>query len=227
MPTAKQLFAQGPKGVANLHYEHFIFSFPEDVFFTKAFEIEKALGVPVLGFIIDELFHYGIVQKEERGDSRIGPKMRKRMKEYLLKHPMPLPPHTTTKSAMKLRQEKGLEQLVRIGREMQFDILANTSEGLIMWNRRIGILAVAGTSFCYVYKASHSFRMDINFPIMGYFQLGGGDIPGQLMKAINGELQSAADKLSERRRSFMIRKKRRQDKINYIRNKQMTRSDQN
>jgi hypothetical protein len=211
MPTAKQIFAQGPRGVANLHYEHFIFSFPEDAFFDKAIEMEEAFGVPLTGFIRDELYQYGLIELEDRGEYRIGPKMRKRMKEYLLKYPIPLPVPSEKKSAMRIRQEKGLEQLVKTGREKRFDILSNTSEGAIMWNRNIGILAVAGTSWCYVYRTGHSFRMDINFPILGYFQLGGSDIPGQLMKAINGELQSAADKLSERRRAFMIRKKRRQD----------------
>ena len=212
MPTGKQLFNPGPKCLKQLYYDHFIYSFPEEVFYNKADEMEEALGVPLLGFLRDELFLFGILEENDRGDSRIGPKMRKRMKEYLLIHPMPLPPQTGKKSAMKIRQEKGLKQLVMTGREMRFDILAHTSEGAIIWNRDIGVIVVAGRSWCYVYKTGHSFVMDVNFHILGYFQLGGNDIPGQLNKAINGEMQPRADALSLRRRAYMIRKKKGQDR---------------
>ena len=204
MPTGKQIFFTHNKKIG---YEYFLYSFPEDAFFDKIIEMEDLWQVPVGEFVRDELYRIGLIKN--RGEYRIGPKMRAKIKKYLFEHPMPLPERQIKNPSMKERQEKGRLKLLEIGREMGFDVFCENS-GVVIWSRPMGILAVAGNSWCYVYRTGHSIQMNKNFPVIGYFQLAGNDIHGRLMKAINGELQAGADALSERRKAFILRQKRNQ-----------------
>jgi len=204
MPTGTQIFLTKNNKIG---YEYFLYSYPEDAFFDKIIEMEDLWQVPVREFVRDELYRIGLIKN--RGEYRIGPKMRAKIKKYLFEHPMPLPERQIKNPSMKERQEKGRLKLLEIGREMGFDIFCENPR-VVIWSRPMGILAVAGNSWCYVYKTNHSIQMDVNFPILGYFQLAGSDIQGQLMKAINGELQAGADALSERRKSYVLRQKRNQ-----------------
>jgi len=214
MPTLQQILLVDSKK-NSLDYELFLYSFPEDSFFDKVAEMEKTWGVPVGEIVRDELFCMGL--NEERGEYRLGPKMRKKIMQYLNDHPMPLQDIPIKNLGMKKRQQEGKLKLLQIGRDMYFDILCD-DPGVMMWSRDLGILAVAGTSWCYIYKTCHSFRTDVNFPIIGYFQLAGRNISGQLAKAIMGSMQPQADALSERRRAFMVRKKKSLGRISSKRN---------
>lgn len=215
MPTFQQILSVDCKK-NSLDYELFLYSFQEDLFFDKVTEMEKVWGVPVGEIVRDELFCMGLI--EERGEYRLGPKMRKKIKKYLEESPMPLEKSPIKNPGMKRRQQEGQLKLLVAGIEMGFDVLCE-NPGVVIWSRKLGILAVAGTSWCYIYKTGHSFRTDVNFPIIGYFQLAGSNILGQLMKAISGELQPKADSLSVRRRAFMVRKKKRLRSISSKRNK--------
>ena len=204
MPTGKQIFFTHNKKIG---YEYFLYSFPEDAFFDKITEMEDLWQVPVGEFVKDELYRIGLLGN--RGKYRIGPKMRAKITQYLIENPMPLPDRPIKNPSMKARQRNGQLQLLEIGRVMGFDIFCENS-GVVIWSRKLGVLAVAGNSWCYVYRTGHSIQMNKNFPVIGYFQLAGSDIQGQLMKAINGELQDRADALSERRKAYILRQKRNQ-----------------
>jgi hypothetical protein len=44
-------------------------------------------------------------------------------------------------------------------------------------------------------------------PLVGYFQLSSADVVGKLKQAISGELKNRTDKLSERRKAYVMRQK--------------------
>ena len=48
---------------------------------------------------------------------------------------------------------------------------------------------------------------DMELRMIGYFQLSSADVVGKFKQAISGELKDRTDKLSERRKAYVIRQK--------------------
>ena len=114
-------------------------------------------NIPVGEFIMDELWLKGIV--ENRGEYRIGPRMRKKIKKFLFAHPMSVPKREVKNHSLRNRQIDGLAKLKEFGEKHDYLILYYDPESsLLMWDKRkTGILLNAGRSFCYVYQGGHSY----------------------------------------------------------------------
>jgi len=209
MATLLDLISVSDSQVKNAMYEHLLYCFPEPKFWDKIAEMEAILEVPVGEFVRDDLWLKGLV--ENRGEYRIGSKMRKKIKEYLLESPVPLDEVVVIKYSLRGRQTDGLAKLLEYGEKHRWLILYyEEGEALLMWKKsKRGILLNAGRSFAYLYKAGPSFHVDKNMPVIGYFQLSATDVVGKLKQALNGQMKERTDALSERRKQFIIRRRNR------------------
>lgn len=207
MATLFQIIGGGIKNKRHIIYEHFLYSYPSPDFYDKMDEMATYYGISFEEFIRDDLFRHGII--EDTGVHRIGPGVRGKIKDYLEKFPMPVYEQPLNNQKMKARQKAGLETLKQYGESNGYYIMAYIAgSGLVMWDvRKRGILVNCGSSWAYVYKTGLSFENHRHFPLLGYFQLGGNDVTGKLEEAINGELKDRTDKLSERRKAYVMRQK--------------------
>ena len=208
MVSLRKLISVSETDVKNTMFEYFLYSYPEQDFWDKVIEMEKAWNIPVREFVREELFLRGIII--ERSDvCRTGPHIRKKIKQFLYDHPMPVPEWHVTNQSLRNRQIDGLAKLKEFGEKHDYLILFfNAESSLLMWDKRkSGILLNAGRSFAYVYHGGFSYSFERDMPLVGYFQLSSADVIGKLKQAISGELKDRTDKLSERRKAYVIRQK--------------------
>ncbi len=190
-------------------YEHFLYCFPEQIFWDKIIEMEKAWQIPVGEFVRDELWLKGLI--ENRGEYRIGINMRKKIKEFLFDFPMPVPVREVKNQSLRNRQIEGLAKLKEFGEKHNYYILYyNPENSLLMWDKsKTGILLNAGRSFAYVYEGGFTCSFERDMPLVGYFQLSSSDVVGKLKEAISGGMKERTAALSERRKAFAMRQKER------------------
>lgn len=208
MVTLKKLISVSDTDLKNTMYEYFLYSYPEQMFWDKVIEMEEAWNIPVREIVRDELFLRGIII--DRSDvCRVGPPIRKKIKQFLFAHPMPVLAREVKNQSLRNRQIDGLTRLKEFGEKHDYLILYyNAESSLLMWDKRkTGILLNAGRSFAYVYKGGFSYSFERDMPLVGYFQLSSADVVGKLKQAISGELKNRTDKLSERRKAYVMRQK--------------------
>jgi len=208
MVTLKKLISVSDTDLKNTMYEYFLYSYPEQMFWDKVIEMEEAWNIPVREIVRDELFLRGIII--DRSDvCRVGPPIRKKIKHFLFAHPMPVLAREVKNQSLRNRQIDGLTRLKEFGEKHDYLILYyNAESSLLMWDKRkTGILLNAGRSFAYVYKGGFSYSFERDMPLVGYFQLSSADVVGKLKQAISGELKNRTDKLSERRKAYVMRQK--------------------
>lgn len=209
MSSLRDLVSVSDSKLKNAMYEHLLYCFPEPRFWDKIAEMEECFGVPVGEFVRDDLWLKGLV--ENRGEHRMGSKMRKLIKDFLLDNPVPLDEVVVKKHSLRYRQTDGLKKLQEYGVRHKWIILFyEPGEALLMWKKsKKGVLLNAGRSFAYLYQSGPSFSMDVNMPVVGYFQLSAKDVIGKLKQALIGGLEERTAALSERRKQFIIRRKNR------------------
>ena len=207
MATIFEIVGGSIKDTRHLRYEHFLYSYDTPDFWEKLNEMNQYYQVSFSEFVRDDLWRHGIIV--DRGEHRIDSRVRGKIKDFLEKSPMPMRKEPVKNQKMKDRQVAGLETLKQYGESNGFYILAYIEgSGLVMWDvRNRGILVNCGSSWAYVYKTGLCFENDKNFPLIGYFQLGGNDVTVKLEDAIDGRLKDRVDKLSARRKDFVMRKK--------------------
>lgn len=222
MVSLRKLITVSDTDLKNAMYEHFLYCFPEQIFWDKVNEMEMVWEIPVGEFVRDELWLKGIV--ENRGEYRIGPYLRKKIKQFLFNNPMPLPKREVKNQNLRNRQIEGLAQLKAFGEKHNYLILHyNPESSLMMWDKcKTGILLNAGRSFAYVYQCGFSFSFERNMPLVGYFQLSSGDVIGKLKEALNGQMKERTAALSERRKAFAMRQKARWERVNAKRKEAVT-----
>jgi len=209
MSTLRDLVSVSDSQLKNSMYELLLYSFPEPKFWDKIAEMEAVFAVPVGEFVRDDLWLKGIV--ENRGEHRMGSKMRKLIKDFLLDSPVLLDESVVKKHSLRDRQTNGLAKLQEYGDKHKWIILFyEEGEALVMYSKcKRGVLLNAGRSFAYLYKAGGSFNIDKNMPVVGYFQLCASDVVGKLKEALNGQMKERTAALAERRKQFIIRRKNR------------------
>lgn len=220
MATLRSLISVSDAENKNVRYEYFLYSYPEQIFWDKVLEMEQAWDIPVREIVRDELYLKGIV--EDRSDvCRVGPRIRKKIKQFLVDHPMPVLEWEVKNQSLRNRQIDGLKKLREYGMGHGYLILYYSEENcLLMWEKqKTGILLNAGRSFAYVYQGGLSYNMDRNMPLLGYFQLSASDVVTKFKQVINGELKERTQALSERRKQFIIRRKNRWKRFNEKRSK--------
>lgn len=202
MPTLNNIMYNSG---ASKVYRHFLYTFPQQKFFKKVKEISKYTGINIIEFLKSELFGLGLLdQGEHSPGSRT---LRRIVKAYLLEHPMTIHPKKIKRQDMVDRQLLGKRKLYDICKQMNWTEVHN-DKGLMMWDRWNGFLLITGTGWAYVYKTSEGFRTTKHFPLLGYFQLGGSDVVGELISCINGKRTYRAGQLSQRRLLYEGRRMR-------------------
>jgi len=208
MVTLKKLISVSDTDFKNTMYEYFLYSYPEQIFWDKVIEMEEAWNIPVREIVRDELFLRGIIV--DRSDvCRVGPPIRKKIKQFLFAHPMPVLAREVTNQSLRNRQIDGLAKLKEFGEKHDYLILYyNAESSLLMWDKRkTGILLNAGRSFAYVYQGGFSYSFERDMPLVGYFQLSSADVVGKLEDAISGGMKDRTDALSQRRKAYVMRQK--------------------
>jgi hypothetical protein len=190
------------KDWGSTRYEWYLYTFPRYQFFKKTREISEKLGFNIMDGIRDELWLRGLIQ--DRGSARMGREMRGKIKEALAEIGVRAIKRVK-RADMILRQEKGREELKEFGRTCGYTLIEDTA-GLVMWNRGMGFLVVCGGGWAYVYKTGTCVNFDKNMNVVGYFQLGGSNVKGQLIKAMDGNMTYRVYKFSCRQRMYMCRK---------------------
>lgn len=219
MASLLELISVSDTAVKNTMYDYLLYSYPEQPFWDKVIEMEQAWNVPVREVLRDELFLRGIII--DRSDvCRIGPRMRKKIKQFLFDHPMPVPEWEVTNHSLRNRQIDGLAKLKAYGEKHDYLILFyDPDSALLMWDKRkSGILLNTGRSFAYVYQGGRSYSFNMDLSMIGYFQLSSANVVSKFKEAINGHMEDRTAALSERRKQFIIRRKKRWTKFNSKRN---------
>ena len=210
MVSLRKLITVSETDVKNTMFEYLLYSYPEQDFWDKVLEMEAAWNIPVREVMRDEMFLRGMII--DRSDvCRSGPSIRKKIKQFLYDHPMPVPKWEVTNQSLRNRQIDGLAKLKEFGEKHDYLILYyNAESSLLMWDKRkTGILLNAGRSFAYVYHGGFSYSFERDMPLVGYFQLSSADVVGKLKQALNGQMEERTAALSERRKQFIIRRKNR------------------
>jgi hypothetical protein len=118
------------------------------------------------------------------------------------------------KPDMKVRQIKGREKLIEAGRLMGY-LLIEEEYGVMMIQRSMGFMVVAGNSFVYVYKTKGgTLGMGLECTQIGYFHLAATDIAMKLQKAMDGHMVFRAQRHGTRRAQFLKRRVNRNTQAN-------------
>ena len=185
-------------------YEWYLYSFGTKKFVKITQKVSIGLGVDIWEAIKDELWSRGLCA--DRGEARMGKGMRKRIKESLKGMDISAWGIKTKNSGMKARQVEGKEKLKEAGRLMGY-ILVEEDYGLVMIQRTMGFMVVAGTGWVYVYKLSGgTLGMGLGCTQIGYFNLACSDPAEKLQKAMDGHMVFRSLRHGERRQKFLKRR---------------------
>jgi hypothetical protein len=184
-----------------MRYEWFMWCYGGVKFERIRVGMSKKFKVDITGALRDDLWCRGIV--EERGEGRMVKRMRENVKDYLEDV---IVSKRVKNEGMVERQRRGRERLEEEGRLLGFMILANR-DGLMMFQREWGMMVVCGMSWGYVYKTGYSFSFRDEWQEVGYFQLGGGDVVGQMMMAINGGMTHRTKEHKVRQKLLGVRRR--------------------
>ena len=207
MPTLIEIAKGNIKDTRHLRYQHFLYSYPSTDFYDKLNEMTKYYRISFAEFIRDDLWRNGIIV--DRGEHRIGSGVRGKIKDFLEMSPMPVHEPPIKNQKMKDRQIAGLKTLMECGEKNgYFIIVYEEGKALMMMDVcNTGIVVFGGRSWAYVYQGKNYFALTENLPLLGYFQLAGNNVIGKLEEAFNGRMKDRTDKLSARRKDYVMRQK--------------------
>ena len=184
-------------------YEWYIYSFGTKKFVSVTTQISKVLGIDIWEAVKDELWSKGLCG--ERGQARMGKGIRGRIKEVLKTLDIQAYGLKVKKPDMKARQIEGKAKLIEVGRLMGY-LLIEDEYGVVMIQRSMGFVVVAGNSFVYVYKTKKgTLGMGLECTEIGYFHLAATDIAMKLQKAMDGHMVFRAQRHGTRRAQFLKR----------------------
>lgn len=193
-------------------YEWYIYSFGTKKFVSVTTQISKVLGIDIWEAVKDELWSKGLCG--ERGQARMGKGIRGRIKEVLKTLDIQAYGLKVKKPDMKARQIEGKAKLIEVGRLMGY-LLIEDEYGVVMIQRSMGFVIVAGNSFVYVYKTKKgTLGMGLECTEIGYFHLAATDIAMKLQKAMDGHMVFRAQRHGTRRAQFLKRRVNRNTQAN-------------
>lgn len=193
-------------------YEWYIYSFGTKKFVSVTTEISKVLGIDIWEAVKDELWSKGLCG--ERGEVRMGKGVRKRIKDVLKTMDIQAYGLKIKKPDMKARQIAGKQKLIEAGRLMGY-LLIEDEYGIVMIQRSMGFMVVAGNSFVYVYKTQGgTLGMGLECVQIGYFHLAATDIASKLQKAMDGHMVFSANRHGQRRAKYEKRRMNRNTRAN-------------
>lgn len=193
-------------------YEWYIYSFGTKKFVKITREVSKVLGIDIWEAVKDELWSKGLCG--ERGQARMGKGIRGRIKEVLKTLNIQAWGIKIKNSSMKSRQIAGKTKLIEAGRLMGY-LLIEEEYGVVMIQRNMGFVVVAGNSFVYVYKTKKgTLGMGLECTEIGYFHLAATDIAMKLQKAMDGHMVFRAQRHGTRRAQFLKRRVNRNTQAN-------------
>lgn len=193
-------------------YEWYIYSFGTKKFVSVTTQISKVLGIDIWEAVKDELWSKGLCG--ERGQARMGKGMRGRIKEVLKGMDIQAWGIKIKNSSMKSRQIEGKVKLIEAGRLMGY-LLIEEEYGVMMIQRAMGFIVIAGEGWVYVYKTKGgTLGMGLECTQIGYFNLAATDIAMKLQKAMDGHMVFRAQRHGTRRAQFLKRRVNRNTQAN-------------
>ena len=186
-------------------YEWYLYSFGTKKFVSVTAKISKELGIDIWDAVKDELWCKGLCS--DRGEARMGKGIRGKIKECLKGMDVTAWGIKSKRPDMKARQVRGKEKLIEAGRLMGY-LLVEDDYGVVMIQRTMGFMVVAGDGWVYVYKTKGgTLGMGLECNQIGYFNLAGNDIASKLQKAMDGHMVFRAHKHGLRRAGFLKRRR--------------------
>ena len=196
------------KGWAETRYEWYLYQYGTKKYAKLTQELSKRLKVDIKAFTDDELWCRGL--RTERGiKMTVG--LRKRIKGELMGMDLRPRKRAVKRPDVRERERDGLRRLEEAGRLMGYLLIEN-QYGLVMFQREMGFMIIAGKVWVYVYKTGHSFSFVEQMSQIGYFHLN-GDVEQRLREAMNGQMRYRIQEHSMRRKRFLSRVNVRKERI--------------
>jgi len=193
-------------------YEWYIYSFGTKKFVKITQEVSRVLGIDIWEAVKDELWSKGLCG--ERGQARMGKGIRGRIKECLKGMDIQAWGIKVKNSGMKVRQEEGKVKLIEAGRLMGY-LLIEDEYGVVMIQRTMGFMVIAGEGWVYVYKTKGgTLGMGLECTQIGYFNLASSDVGSKLQKAMDGHMVFSAQRHGVRRAQYEKRRMGRNTRAN-------------